>query len=52
MKTRNRQLVALDLGSSKIVALICEARENGRVELRGAGPGGARSRPPGPPPQL
>jgi len=37
VKTRDRQLVALDLGSSKIAALICEARENGRVELRGAG---------------
>lgn len=37
MKARDRQLVALDLGSSKVVALIAEAGENGRLDLRGAG---------------
>ncbi|MBI4466534.1 MAG: cell division protein FtsA [Acidobacteria bacterium] len=37
MKTRERQLAALDLGSNKVAALICEAGENGRIDLRGAG---------------
>jgi len=37
MKDRDRLLAALDLGSSKIAALICEVRDNGRVDLRGAG---------------
>lgn len=37
MKARERQLVALDLGSSKVAALICEASETGRLDLRGSG---------------
>ncbi|MEE9235509.1 MAG: cell division protein FtsA [Candidatus Acidoferrales bacterium] len=37
MKPHDRQLVALDIGSSKVAALICEARETGRIDLRGTG---------------
>ena len=37
MKPRDRQLVALDLGSSTVTALIAEAGENGRLILRGTG---------------
>lgn len=37
MKLADRQLVALDLGSSKVAALIAEADDNGRLTLRGTG---------------
>lgn len=37
MMARDRQLVALDLGSSKVTALIAEAADNGRIILRGTG---------------
>lgn len=37
MKASDRILAALDLGSSKVCALICEADGDGRIHLRGAG---------------
>ena len=37
MKLRDRQLVALDLGSSKVAALICAGGDHGRIDLRGVG---------------
>lgn len=37
MKPRDRLLAALDLGSSKVSALVAEAGENGRLTLRGSG---------------
>jgi cell division protein FtsA len=37
MKNRDRLLAALDLGSSKILALVAESDDGGRIALRGAG---------------
>lgn len=37
MKSRQRPLIALDLGSSTVTVLVCEAGETGRLELRGSG---------------
>jgi len=37
MKRRNEHLVALDLGTSKVAALVAEVKDDGRLELRGAG---------------
>ncbi|MGH9804611.1 MAG: cell division protein FtsA [Candidatus Acidiferrales bacterium] len=37
MKNRDRLLAALDLGSSKILALVAESDDTGRIALRGAG---------------
>ncbi|MFQ5662481.1 MAG: cell division protein FtsA [Terriglobia bacterium] len=37
MKARERQLVALDVGGSKVAAVLCEAHDNGRIELRATG---------------
>lgn len=37
MKHGDRYLVGLDLGSSKVCALVCEADDDGRIHLRGSG---------------
>jgi cell division protein FtsA len=37
MKRRSEHLVALDLGTSKVAALVAEVKDDGRLELRGAG---------------